>query len=161
MNIDKKTDATISSCGVYRYRLYRSLDSDLRWYRPAVFVMLNPSTADEIENDPTIRRCIDFAKREGRTHMIVINLFALRSTDPKALKYHADPVGPDNLIHWEKELKNSDFKIAAWGTNPMAKEQAKKIIEMYPGFLCLGKNKDGSPKHPLYLAKNTPLIEFD
>ena len=153
--------AIFSECGKYRYVLRRSLNSHLRWVKTIIFVMLNPSTADAVEDDPTIRRCISFAEREGFTHMTVCNLFALRATNPKELLVAEDPIGPDN--HWtlEREMTMHDFRVAAWGAHPFTKERAQDVVDRYGPFHCLGTNKDGSPKHPLYLAKSTQFKEFE
>lgn len=155
--------AVISECGKYRYVLRRSLGSIFRWYKPFLFVMLNPSTADASEDDPTIRRCIDFAKREGYTHLNVVNLFALRSTDPKELRYHDDPVGPENDRYIEEEIRQHSYGAvcAAWGAHAFAKERAEWFLSNYAPVFCLGQTQDGMPKHPLYLRKDTPLVELD
>lgn len=152
--------AIFSNCGTYRYVLRRRLNTHLRQVKTIMFVMLNPSTADAIEDDPTIRRCISFAKREGFTHMTVCNLFALRATDSKELLKAEDPIGPTNDEHLEREACYHDFRVAAWGAHKMAKQRAEEVILKYGPFHCLGTNKDGSPKHPLYLAKSTQFVEF-
>ena len=153
--------ATISECGRYRYDLHRSLGSVLRGYKPMFFVMLNPSTADASLDDPTIRRCKAFAKREGATHLVVLNLFALRSTDPSGLAIDHDPIGPNNDAFLEKFLRpGSDWNVAAWGSHPFAKNRAREIQLRYGPFKCLGMTKDGSPRHPLYVKADAPLIEW-
>ena len=89
--------AIISPCGRYRYVLKRNLPQAIRWVKPCLFVMLNPSVADAELDDPTIRRCIGFAKREGCTELTVVNLFAYRSTDPEGLLIQTrDPIGDMN-----------------------------------------------------------------
>ena len=156
-------DAVISECGKYRYVLRRSLGSVLRWYKPMLFVMLNPSTADATEDDPTIRRCMDFARREGMTHLNVVNLFAFRSPDPKELRYADDPVGPENDRYLREEIgKHSHGAVvAAWGAHHFAMTRGSEVYEMAPDkFWCLGRTKGGYPKHPLYLPKNAPLEQF-
>jgi len=152
--------AVISDCGKYRYVLRRSLTSVVRWYRPCTFVMLNPSTAGANNDDATIRRCIYFAQREGMTHLNVVNLFALRATDPKDILKANDPIGPDNDFWLKKEIVSSSLVIAGWGSNKCAKDRAEEIVEKFGPFMCLGITKNNSPKHPLYLKKDTPLIEF-
>lgn len=155
--------AIISECGTYRYVLKRSLGSVLRWYRPMLFIMLNPSTADAKMDDPTIRRVMEFAKRARATHLTVVNLYALRSTDPAALKTHRDPVGPENDGYILEEVaKHKQLPIiAAWGANA-SKQRANNVIELIESIggelHCLGKNKDGSPKHPLYLKADSEII---
>lgn len=153
--------ALFSDCKQYRYILIRDLHPSLHGKR-ALFIMLNPSTADEVKNDPTIRRCISFAEREGCHSLTVVNLFALRSTDPKVLKNHRDPIGPDNdgildvLMHSHK----NSLRVAAWGANPIAKERGNALIEKYGPLLCLGITKNGSPKHALYVKTDQPLVEI-
>jgi len=85
--------ATFSTDRVYRYALWRVWDAALPSF---VVIGLNPSTADETENDPTIRRCIGFAKREGCGGLVMLNLFAVRATDPRVMMAHPEPIGPDN-----------------------------------------------------------------
>lgn len=124
--------------------------------------MLNPSTADAFNDDPTIRRCISFAEREGCTDLTVVNLFALRSTDPKKLIKHPDPVGPLNNQRIKEMIerhKSFGVIVAAWGANKFAQERGE-LVKLFwsPDILCLGKNKDGSPKHPLYVKNDAPLI---
>ena len=155
-----KGSAVISADGKYRYVLRRSLGSVLRWYRPMLFVMLNPSTADAEKDDPTIRRCIAFAKREGMTHLTVVNLFALRATDPKELTEHADPVGPENDHYLIEELrKHRQTAVAAWGAHDIPGHRFTKLMPFLP-MLCLGRTKDGSPRHPLYVKSDAPLIDW-
>lgn len=156
--------AIISGCGTYRYHLWRRWDTDLP---TMIFVMLNPSKADAVDDDPTIRRCIGFAKRERCGGISVRNVFALRSTDPKALLTHPDPVGPDNyehLIH-ARGCSLLTVMVAAWGKRVGGKRlrdgycnaaAACCINKAY----CLGTTKDGDPRHPLYLPANAPLARF-
>lgn len=152
--------AEFSPCGTYRYVLTRKTKCPFRWVRRALFIMLNPSTADAIQDDPTIRRCISFAGREGCTDLTVVNLFALRATNPKELYGHPDPVGPLNDIRLAEMIASHTFVIAAWGSHAFAKDRAKHIIDKFGPFLCLGKTKDGSPRHPLYVKGNAELIDL-
>lgn len=151
-------EATISECGQYRYVLKRRIPSILRWVRPMLFVMLNPSTADAVQDDPTIRRCLGFATREGCTELTVVNLFALRSADPKKLLTHPDPIGPENDKHIQEQIMRhrNGFMIAAWGAHPFAKKRAEQVKAM-GNFHCLGKTKNGDPRHPLYVKGDTQL----
>lgn len=154
--------AIISDCGQYRYTLHRTLESPLRWVKPCLFIMLNPSTADAELDDPTIRRCISFAKREGCTELTVVNLFALRSTNPEYLLTAQDPVGPDNdqYIKEQVEKHQNGLIIAAWGSHKSISKRVSQVIPLLNNAYCLGTNKDGTPKHPLYLASLTPLIRY-
>jgi hypothetical protein len=164
MRLDKG-EAVFSQCKQYRYNLVRRSNTLPKSAKPALFIMLNPSTADEINNDPTIRRCISFAEREGCTTLSVVNLFALRSTDPRALKKHGDPIGPENDRFLEHSIEmnrnyHNGIIVAAWGANPMAKERGMALMGKYGPFLCLSTTKNGSPKHPLYVKTNQPLMEI-
>ena len=159
MNLDlfrelPKSSAYLSPCGAYRYRLGREWDSGL----PMVaFIMLNPSTADAEQDDPTIRRCIGFAKSWGFGGLIVGNLFALRSTDPAALYGHPDPVGPDNDKHLGAIARSAEQVICAWGTHGKLNERGRRVGEMLSGanLAALKVTADGSPGHPLYIAGAT------
>jgi hypothetical protein len=147
--------AQFSECGKYRYTLTRSLVSRFAdWH--VLFIMLNPSTADENFNDPTIRRCLSFAERGKYSQLTVVNLFALRATDPKELKTHSDPIGQfnDEAI-WDMVRKHrKENIIAAWGANKFAQERAIEVKKKFGPFQCLGVNRDGSPKHPLYIKSD-------
>ena len=153
-----RSDAVLSDCGTYRYALMR------RWAEghPLRFVMLNPSTADAEQDDPTIRRCIGFAKREGYAALIVLNLYAYRSTDPKALLTCADPVGPDNdrilRNHLLSATEGHNPVVAAWGVNARP-ERVERVLNLWPGvdWRCLGMTKDRHPRHPLYVRGDQSL----
>ena len=145
--------ATFSDDRRYRYLLWRTWDNK----RPKVaFCMLNPSTADALHNDPTVERC------ERRAHdwkyggLIVVNLFALRSTDPNALYAANDPAGPENFDAIVLALKASTMFVCGWGNHGkhlnMGETVLRRIHEFYPGRAhALRLNSDGSPAHPLYL----------
>ena len=152
--------AVISQCGTYRYRLDRYLPEP--WQRPPlVFVMLNPSTADATKDDPTIRRCMGFARRELAAGIVVVNLYALRSTDPAAIKTRLEPVGYENDEWIARAAKESGGElIAAWGAN--AEPWRVKQVMAMPGinWRCLGVTKNGSPRHPLYVRADQPLREW-
>jgi len=140
--------ALISEDKLYRYQLLRVWDETL----PRVlFVMLNPSTADATKDDPTIRRVISFAKSWGYGGVYVGNLFAFRSTDPKALKYVTDPTGEDNIQHIQDMVGLVDKIIYAWGNN---QKEPKWLSELVPTPYCIDISKKGVPKHPLYLKKD-------
>jgi hypothetical protein len=162
-----KSGATLSPCRRYRYRLWRE------WGDPAqrvAFVMLNPSTADETEDDPTIRRCIDFAKRWGAGALDVVNLFALRSTEPAGLLESLDPVGPENNAHVVLVAGNATRVVMAWGSHRKIRKlldpRAYEVAQLLPLVVkpprdlgTLGRNDDGAPKHPLYLPKFTSFVD--
>lgn len=155
--------AVISDCGTFRYRLEREWPGERE--RRCLFIMLNPSTADAEKDDPTIRRCIGFAKREGCTSLAVVNLFAYRSTDPVWVWGAPDPIGPDNDCYTHSELLRADLVIAAWGAHgtPGAALERARHIRQYVGakpVFCLGKTNVGAPRHPLYIRKDQPLEPF-
>src|SRR5687768_14620957 len=145
--------AIFSDCERYRYRLWRVWDKS----KPRIcFVMLNPSTADENQLDPTVSRCKKRAEVLGYGGLEVVNIFALRSTDPKALYEVDDPVGPDNLLAIHDAVKGSGIAICAWGTHGAFGEAGRGIKEVLQ-FIFPSKthylklNSDGSPAHPLHL----------
>lgn len=121
--------------------------------------MLNPSTADSLHDDPTIRRCIGYAWRWGFRGMHVVNLYAYRATDPEELVKATDPFGPDNIGHIAKAMDTSAMTVVAWGAHRMARsalvamtDQGRAYRDMFAPLktYALAVNKDGSPKHPLY-----------
>ena len=148
--------ADISPCGRYRYRLDRKF---IGAGPTVVFCMLNPSTADAENNDPTIRRCIGFARREGAGKLVVVNLFAGRATKPDELFKMDDPTGPRNEHAWESALDGrNEIIIAAWGADKRAKRAGDRFrawARMWGRELyCLGKTQAGAPRHPLYLKND-------
>ncbi len=155
--------AVISDCGKYRYVLRRQLNNPGKPFKPCLFIMLNPSTADSVSDDPTIRRCISFAKREGCTELTVINKCAYRATNPKELDGLRDPCGPENVFYCVKELEKHSkggLIIAAWGSNKWGRDLIFPAAPPLTKIYSLGENKDGTPKHPLYVKADAPLIRF-
>ena len=150
-----------SDCGTYRYSLTRNLPLIVRWIKPAIFIMLNPSTADAQNDDPTIRRCISFAMREQCSTLTIVNLFALRATDPRVLKNHPDPIGPrnDEVIAELLRHNNASIRVAAWGSHPFARERGRQLLSKHGPLICLGTTKDGSPRHPLYVKADQCFYE--
>ncbi|MGW8286393.1 MAG: DUF1643 domain-containing protein [Candidatus Deferrimicrobiaceae bacterium] len=160
--------ADISECGRYRYTLWR------RWGDGPVacFVMLNPSTADATEDDPTIRKCMGFARRWGLDGIRVSNLFAYRTAYPRELtraqRDGIDIVGPGNMEVLGSHMVTSERMVVAWGSG--GGKAVRDLVGLHrSAFLarahydttvrlqCLGASKDGSPRHPLMLAYDTPL----
>lgn len=143
--------AVISPCGTYRYRLERTWDAD----EPKVaFIMLNPSTADAEKDDPTIRRCIGFAKSWGFGGLIVGNLFALRATDPRELYSYSDPIGPDNNAHLRAIGMCAEQIVCAWGAHGSLHDRASGVAAMLDAYnlSALTITKKGQPGHPLYVS---------
>jgi hypothetical protein len=154
---EMKTSAIFSTDRLYRYALYRVWDESL----PLVlFVGLNPSTADEKVNDPTIIRCMNYAKAWNYGGVIMANLFAFRSTDPKNLKNQLDPIGFENDLWIQKLASEAQLVIAAWGTHGTLLNRNQEVKKMFKNLLCLELSKDGHPKHPLYLKKDLTPKKF-
>lgn len=147
---------------VYRYVLYRDWNKD-EVLPHAVFIGLNPSVADEKNDDRTVRRCINFARREGCGSMSMLNAFALISTDSKKLFLGDDPIGKDNYHYIVSECESASIIVIAWGTNGKHLNQHEKLLNLLKKrkLFCFGKNLDGTPKHPLYLSNNVKLVEFE
>lgn len=138
----------LSPCRSFRYSLWR------QWIGGkgvALVVCLNPSTADERMDDPTIRRCCAFAKSWGFQATCVANLFAIRATDPADMLLADDPVGPDNDAHLVALSEQADLVVGGWGNDGAHRGRAACVRALLPGLLCLKQNKSGEPSHPLYL----------
>ncbi len=147
--------AKFSPCEVYRYLLSICWDEN----KPKVnFLMLNPSTADEFANDPTVERCERRAKSMGYGGLIVTNLFALRSTDPTALYKTDDPVGPENEQFIAMAAAECVMTVCGWGkhANQVSSDWVGDVLGIIRAAghepHALAQNKDGSPKHPLYVG---------
>ena len=154
-----ESSATFSSCRTYRYSLWR------RWGAPeqgyAMFIGLNPSTADEVEDDPTVRRCIQFAKDWGYGALCMTNLFAFRATDPAVMRAHTEPVGPDTDAVLTDLAKSAGVVVAAWGNHGSHSARDRQVIALLPNLHCLKVTKAGQPSHPLYLRKALVPMQYD
>jgi hypothetical protein len=145
--------AMFSPARTHRYRLWRAWT----WSAPRVaFLMLNPSTADETKLDPTLRRCLGFARAWGYGGFEVINLFALRSSKPSVLYTHKDPVGPANDAAILDVTLRCALTVAAWGVHGLRLHRGDTVRRMVanagrPALHVLGLTRNGAPKHPLYL----------
>lgn len=151
--------ASVSEDGLYRYWLSRRLSMG---ERTVLFVGLNPSTADATHDDPTIRKCVGFAGRWGFDWLLMGNLNAWRSTDPKGLPVDGlEAVGPRNQEALKWLTHRAEIVVAAWGQNKLNDyaRTLSQIILGLPHARTLGTNKDGTPKHPLYLPYGTQLIQ--
>ncbi len=145
----------------YRYTLRRELAPLLPG--PAVtFVMLNPSTATDEVDDPTIRRCMDFAKRWDCTSLRVVNLFAARATDPRELRHMTDPIGPENDSAIVTEAAAAGVVVLAWGVHGTYRGRDQAVWRLLRPFRTghLGLTKGGHPRHPLYVPARQPLAMF-
>lgn len=145
-------DAVLSEDGAYRYRLTHRWADGTR----CVFVMLNPSKADALVDDATIRRCVGYARAWGHGALDVVNLFALRSTDPTALYMHPDPIGPDNDRYILTAVRDAAHAIVAWGAHGGHFDRDKAVLDMIRANtpvppMALAFTYGGKPKHPLRL----------
>ncbi len=150
--------AHLSTCRKYRYSLWRTWDEN----EPVVlFILLNPSTADENLDDPTIRRCIGFAKEWGAGGIVVVNLFAFRATSPDEMMAAEDPIGPLNDHTILEAARSAGMAICAWGNSGshLGRSTSLKRVLVDKGveLFCLGTNDSGEPKHPLYIKGGTKL----
>lgn len=149
---DAASTALYSPCERYRYQLTRTWDAG---GKRALFIMLNPSTATEVQNDPTVERCERRARALGFGAFRVTNIFAWRDTDPRAMRAAAAPIGPANDATLLDSCAWADTIIAAWGTHGAHLDRGAQVA----GLLArtgrpvhhLGLTKDGHPKHPLYI----------
>jgi hypothetical protein len=151
-----RMDADFSRNRRYRYCLTREWNANSH---PLVFIGLNPSTADEKNDDPTIRRCVGFARAWGYGGIVMLNLFAYRATDPYDMILTPDPIGPRNnqeLLNWT----DREFVVAAWGTHGAFKNRDIDVWNLLQPrrIYTLGLTKNGHPKHPLYLPSTAVPI---
>lgn len=147
--------ATFSACGIFRYDLYRRIVSPRDW--TITFVLLNPSTADAFEEDPTVRRCLGYAARWEYEHVWVVNLFALRATQPGYLRVANRPIGPGNDDAIDEAVADAHLTILGWGMHGALLGRGYEVRDRLMRtrharrIFCLRKTKSGEPSHPLYL----------
>ncbi|ANP36914.1 hypothetical protein JL2886_02020 [Phaeobacter gallaeciensis] len=150
---DAPSTAVYSDCETYRYSLTRIWDPD---GQKVMFVMLNPSTATEVQNDPTIERCERRARTLGFGGFRATNIFAIRATDPRVMRAAKDPEGPENEAAILSGAEWADQIICAWGTHGAHRDQGPRIENALRAtgqpLFHLGLSKHGHPKHPLYIA---------
>jgi hypothetical protein len=150
----------LSPCGTWRYVLRRDFPEGRGILN---FVMLNPSTADAVRNDPTVRRCIGYAQRWGYATLLVTNIFAFRATLPRVLAASSDPVGPENDDYLVRTARSAERVVAAWGIHGKLHNRSRHVLDLLRDvpLLHLGLTRDGQPRHPLYLrgdAECAPLF---
>jgi hypothetical protein len=155
--------AVLSEDGVYRYSLVRAWPGD--GWTSVLFVLLNPSTADAHQDDPTIRRLLGFARTWGMNAIEVVNLFALRATDPAALARHPDPVGPLDDEYILAALERAAAVVCGWGAHPDLRGRDRHVHDLLWArakvpITCLGTTKDGHPRHPLYLRNDAVPVPY-
>lgn len=180
--------AIFSPCRTWRYLLARDTGIEPRYDQRTLlaskrgmgkpkqlittvaFIGLNPSTADETKNDPTVTRCIGYAKRWGFDRMVMLNAFAYRATNPKRLRQAADPIGPENPDYVFEYATAADLVVACWGANALWHPNPG-YVSMHANLSAalrvagvelhaLGFTKDGAPKHPLYLRKDLDPVPW-
>lgn len=150
---------------VYRYLLWREVNP-LFGHGLVVFLMLNPSDANAVKNDPTMGRVISFSTGFGFRRVEVVNLFAYRSKDPPVLGHVPDPVGPKNDDMTRKAVARADTVVVAWGsrltTKAFFRERRAIVLELLGSvpLFCLGTAVSGDPLHPLYLPGTTALSPY-
>lgn len=155
-----ETSAEFSKCRTWRYTLTRSWSN-----RPNVlFILLNPSTADETNPDPTLTRAIGFARDWNFGGLVFCNLFAFRATIPKDMKQAPDPIGPQNDYHIMTQAQKANQIIVAWGVDGDYRSRDVAVLKLLKDsrfkLVCLGKTKNGFPKHPLFLPRTTRRGNF-
>lgn len=152
--------ADITPGGVYRYSLWRQWKKDPD---VCIFIGLNPSTADGEKDDNTITRCVNFADNFGCGRLVMVNLFSFRATKPSDMLLAQDPIGRKTNKILINECSDSELVIACWGNHGNFMDRDSEVVELLSShcpLYCLGKNKSGSPKHPLYLPKSSTPKPF-
>jgi hypothetical protein len=146
----------------HRYTLIHRPEPLLGGDRLLMWICLNPSTADETQLDPTLTRILGYSLREGYDGFLMTNLFAWRATDPKDMKAARDPVGPDNDRWLVQCARRCGKVVAAWGSHGAFNQRAAHVCKVLRDFdlVCLARNADGAPSHPLYLKKTLPFLPF-
>jgi hypothetical protein len=160
VDLFRRWGATYDPDPMYRYTLWRNfVDAPVD---PCLWVMLNPSTATESVDDPTIRRCQDFSRLWGYDACRVVNVFALRSTDPRGLRLVVDPVGPLNDDAIAREAAAASRIVCAWGAHGTFKDRSLQVVHLLRHYdlWCFGQTKNGQPLHPLYQPSTSPLVKF-
>ncbi|MAM05239.1 MAG: hypothetical protein CMD06_04690 [Flavobacteriales bacterium] len=149
-----KKKALFSKDQKYRYLLERTWNNSKK---KLLFIMLNPSSADSKKDDPTIRRLISFSKKWGYGGFKVCNLYSYVTSSPSTLYSSSNILGYKNKSYIKKQIKNSDCIVYAWGNTEAEPHWLKKIVKT---SYCIGINKNGTPKHPLYINSNAKLLNY-
>lgn len=156
--------AQFSDCRSWRWALWRQWRPETLDHWFVGFIGLNPSTADERVEDPTVRRCLRFARDWGGCGLVMLNAYGWRSTDPAGLWSVADPVGQRNdtaIVRW---VRYCPVVVCARGVH-CEPNRAQEVLDLIRAAgrqpMCLGVTKDGAPKHPLYLRADSLLVPYD
>lgn len=148
-------EVVFSECLTYRYMVKRTWDAQLP---TAMFIGLNPSETDGTDDNPTITRCLNFARHWGYGSVYLANLFAYRATQPQDMKTAQHPVGADNNAWLRQLATESAIIIAAWGNDGTHLQRSAEVRQLLPTLHCLKINQSGEPAHPLYQkATATPI----
>lgn len=158
--------AVISPCGVYRYRLERTIG--LQQGPVYAYFGVNGSTATATEDDHTVRKWIGFTKVFGGSRFVVGNVFGYRATDVRELAAAMDPIGPDNALHLEEIIREADVLVPCWGSRTKLPKQLhlhldnlmEQLVQSGKPVMTFGLTNAGDPKHPLTLGYDTPLVEW-
>jgi len=150
--------AVFSPCRTWRYSLARDAAKD--GVGTVVFVGLNPSTADETQDDPTTRRCVGFARDWGFARMELVNVFAFRAARPAELRRALDPVGPANREAVRSAVTAADLVVCAWGNDGLG-SASDSLLELVAAPYCLGTTLRRAPRHPLYVRASTAPERLD
>jgi len=153
-----KTYAELSYCRNYRYALWRTWDDEKG---KAMFIGLNPSTANEIEDDRTIKRCISYAKQWGYGGIIMGNLFAYRTPSPAKMMMSNDPVGPENDTWLKRLSEEADIVVAMWGNSGSFLNRSNEVVKMFPSLMCLRITNAGQPHHTRGLPDGIKPIPYN
>jgi hypothetical protein len=158
------SSAVFSPCRTWRYSLYRPI-GDMLGHGSICFVLLNPSTADETRDDQTIKRCRGYAQAWGYRALNVVNLFAIRATDPAVMKVAADPIGPENDDTIREVAANANAVVVAWGVHGGHRGRDVQVLALLRAIsvapLWLGVTRGGHPKHPLYQPAGLAPVVFE
>lgn len=147
--------AVFSECEKYRYLLWRWWgDGDPDPRVMVAFICLNPSTATESRNDPTVKRCITYARDWHFSGMFMLNIFALRSTDPSKLRLVDDPTGEANDTYLIWAYEQACLTVGAWGNHGGYRDRGDYVAALMPEIMHLHRTRHGHPGHPLYLKKD-------
>ena len=152
--------AVFDDTKTYRYVLWRNFVVEPK--STCLWIMLNPSTADEFKDDPTVRRCQQFSRQWGFDACRVVNIFAYRSTNPKILSNLANPVGPENDLHLQRETKTATKIVCAWGAHGSVNDRSLSVRQLLIACecWCFGLTKNNEPRHPLYQHSKTALVRW-